>query len=423
MGAPRRRFAFELLAILAAGALVHAWIVASTPGEYWDIDAIRVAGSFFAHSPLHVYTLNVTRGGSYQGVPTYVWPYPPAFLPIIAAMHWIAFHGGPTVSHLDRAFMSMTDLSLAFVLQWGLGRMGYSHRRRLAAAALVALGPAFVAVAAVHGQLDAFAWLPAAGAFILWARRRKGWHALACGVLIGLGIDVKVAPGLALLALGPDARDRRELLSLLAGAAGVVLLSLVPFALTTTSGLSAITHYSGFPGRGGLTSLLQPRLTLHLLAPNNPNIIFNGTTHFLLGHSALILVPLLVGVAAVARWRRLEPPDTMVALILTLCVFAPAVLPQYWLWPVPFLILGGRLWAAFIFQLAALPLLIWNYAFLVEPYQPHRYLSVGFILHVYVPYLWAFTVALLVALLMLLFGPFSAAVVRRRPRREVSVSA
>ncbi len=165
-----------------------------------------------------------------------------------------------------------------------------------------------------------------------------------------------------------------------------------------------------------MTALLQPRLTLHQLAAGNPDIAFSAATKLLLGHSSLILIPVFVGIAAIARWRRLDPADTMVALIFALYVFAPAVLPQYWLWAVPFLILAGRMWAALLYQLALLPLLVATYAFLVEPFQPHRSLSTGLILHGYVPYLWAVTLAMLAALVMLLFGPRQAGSARQNSR-------
>lgn len=401
-----KRFGWQLLAVLLAGVAVRALLIALTPGEYWDLNAIRLAGAAFDHSPLHLYAfLNVAPySGHYQGLATYAWPYPPAFLPITGLMHWVSVHVGPSVNRQDRALVGAGDIALAWLVQWALGRAGRSERERLTAAALIALGPTFVAVSAVHGQLDSLGWLPAVGAFILWARRSRGWHVLACGALIGLGIDIKTVPGLVLLALAPTARSRRELVVLVGAAAAVVAVSLVPFAATSTRGLSAIVHYSGFPGRGGLTALLQPRLTLHALGLGTPEVPFDPLTRFLLFHSSPILLAALIAVAVAGHRRRLPPSDVMVALILAVYVFAPAVLPQYWLWVVPFLVLGGRLRAALIYQLAMLPLLVATYAFLQEPDQPLRHLSNGLILDGYVPVLWVVTLGLLAGLVALLAG-------------------
>jgi hypothetical protein len=401
VGGMRTRFGLQLSAVLGLGAAVHAALIALTPGEFWDMQAIRLLGAAFLRSPLHVYALNATTG-SYQGVRAYPWPYLPGYLPLAGLLHWISATFGPTVSHLERGAMSLVDLALAWVLADGLGRLGRSDRERLAGAALVALGPTFVAVAGVHGQIDALAWLPAVAALLLWARRRSAWQVFLCGALIGLGIDIKTTPGLALIALGLAVRDRRELALLAGGAATVVAVSLAPFALTATSGLGAIVKYSGYPGRGGLTALLQPRLTLHQFAVGNPSIRFDTTTRLLLSHGSAIVVIALLAVAACAWLRGLGPAETMVALILSVYVFAPAVLPQYWLWVVPFLILAGWLWAALAYQLAMLPLLVANYAFLQEPDQPPRHLSDGLILHGYVPALWVVTLGLLGALVLVL---------------------
>lgn len=398
----RRSFAARLLAVLVAGAVVRGLLIGLTPGEHWDLAAIAQVGSEMAHSPLHVYALNLGRP-PYHGLTTYIWPYLPGFLPVTALLHWLSVELGIGVNRLDRVLMSCSDLALAWFLQWALGRLGRPQRDRLAAAALVALGPVFAAVSGVHGQLDSLAWLPAVAAVVLWGARRESWHVLACGVLIGIGIDIKTTPGLTLLALVPTVRDRRELALLLAGAAAVAAVSLAPFAIVSTRGLDAIVRYQGFPGRAGLATLLQPRLALNLLVP--ANVGFDGVTRFLLAFSDVILVPVLGTVLVLARARRLTPADTIVALLLALYVFAPAVLPQYWVWIVPFMILAGRLRAALAFQLALLPLLVAIYGFLQEPDQPDRHLSPGLVLNAYVPLLWIVSAGMLAGLALLLRRP------------------
>jgi hypothetical protein len=385
--------------LLAAGVIVRLILVAITPGEFYDTTAIAHVGKAFLTAPLHVYDLDVNPG-SYQGSPTYPWPYLPGFLPVAGLLRWLSDHLGASVNRLDRTVIVGADVAVAWVVQWALGRLGRSERERLQGVALVAFGPAFIAVSGVHGQIDALAWFPAVAAVALWELRRDGQRALACGALIGLGIAIKTTPGLVLLALAPTARDRRELAHLVASAAVVPALMVVPFALAAPKGLQAIIHYRGFAGRAGLTVLLQPRLAVHELT--GPAVTYDATTTFLLDHTGLILAIALVPVViSIWRWR-VPAASATVALLLAVYVAGPAILPQYWLWIVPFMILAGYRGAALAYQLALLPLLVATYAFLQEPDQPFRHLSTGLVLYGYVPLLWIVTAGLLGGLVALL---------------------
>ena len=389
----------RLLSLLAAAALARLILIVLAPGEFYDAENIARVGQAFLDAPLHVYHVNVDPG-AYQGSPTYPWPYLPAFLPLAGGLHWLSDHVGVGISRLDRSLMVAADLALAWLMHWALGRRGSSDRERLQGAALVAFGPVFIAVTGMHGQIDALAWLPAVAAVALWMLRPDRERALACGLLIGLGIALKTTPGLALVALAPTARDRRELLRLFAAAAAVAGALLVPFVLGGPDGLSAIADYRGFAGRAGLTSLLQPRLALHAL--NGPEVPYSPTTTFLLDHAGVILALVLSPVAVVIWIRRLAPAIAVAALVLAFYIASPAILPQYWVWLVPFLILAGHLRAALGYQLALLPLLIANYGFLQEPGQPDRRLAPDLVLYGYVPYLWLFTLGLLAGLVILL---------------------
>ncbi len=395
----RRRFGVGLVWLLAGGAIVRLILLGLTPGEYYDTTAIARVGAAFVHAPLHVYQLDVNPG-SFQGSPTYLWPYLPAFLPVAGALSWLSGHTGVTVNHLDRGLIVIVDLLTAGLVHWILGCLGRGERERLAGAALVAFGPTFVAVSAIHGQIDAVAWLPAVAAVGLWELRRDGKRALVCGALIGVGIAVKTTPALVLIALAPTARDRRELAGVIAAAGAVAAATLLPFAIAAPHGLSAIFQYRGFAGRAGLTVLWQPRLALHALT--GPLVSYDATTTWLLDHADVVLGAALIPVAVIAWVRRLPAADATVALLLTFYVAGAAILPQYWLWIVPFLVLAGRLRAALAYQLALLPLLIATYAFLQEPDQPHRHLPTGLALYGYVPLLWIVTSGLAAGLVALL---------------------
>jgi Glycosyltransferase family 87 len=400
----------QLAALLAAGAAIRLILIAVTPGEYYDIHAIARVGAAFLDAPLHLYRLDVNPG-SYQGSPTYPWPYLPGFAPIAGLLSWLSRRLSVSVSHLDRTFMGAVDLAVAWVVQWLLGRQGRPHRERLIAAALIALGPAFIAVSAVHGQIDALAWLPAVAAVGIWTHPGGRRRALVCGLLIGIGIAIKTTPGLVLIALAPSARDRRELGTLLLAATVVPLLAVLPFAVVAPHGLSAIVDYRGFAGRAGLTVLLQPRLALHDLT--GPFVAYDATTRFLLDHANLVLAAVLIPVAAIAWKRRLDPATMMVALLLAFYVAGPAILPQYWLWIVPFLLLSRRFLAAAVYQLALLPLLVATYAFLQEPDQPQRHLSSPLVLYGYVPILWIVTLGMTLYLIVILARPIHPRVAAR----------
>jgi len=400
----RRRLGFGVLWLLAGGAIVRLVLIALVGGEYYDVHNFARVGEAFIRAPLHVYQVDVNPG-SFQGSPTYLWPYLPAFIPVLGALRWLSDQLGVTFSHLDRAVIGAVDLGLAWLVYRILGALRRSRPERLAGAALIAFGPAFVAISALHGQIDVVAWLPAVAAVGLWELRRGGDRALLCGALLGLGIAIKTTPGLVLLALAPTARDRRELLALVVSAATVAAITVVPFAIVAPRGLSAITGYGGFAGRAGLTALLQPRLAIHDLT--GPPVIYDATTRWLLAHSDIVLAAALIPVEAIVWARRLPAAEATVALLLAFYVAGAAILPQYWLWIVPFLILAHRLRAALVYQLALLPLLAATYAFLQEPDQPNRHLSTGLVLYGYVPVLWIVTLGLLAALIALLAKPRS----------------
>lgn len=398
----RQRYALQLLCLLGAGAAVRVVLLLLSPGEYYDMANVAHVGAAFLHAPLHAYDIDINPG-SYQGSATYPWPYLPAYIPVAALMQWISEHAAVTVSRLDRALVVGADLVLAWLVQWILGRLRRSDRERLWGAGLIAFGPVFIAVSALHGQLDALAFLPAVAAVGLWELRADRERALLCGLLIGLGIAIKTTPGLILLALAPTARDRRELLRLAVGAAIIPLATAVPFAVVAPTGLKAVVDYGGFAGRAGLTLLLQPRLALHDLT--GTAISYDAITRFLLAHSTVVLAIVMIPVVAIAWHRRLPAATAAVALLLAFYVSATALLPQYWLDVVPFMVLAGRRRMAVLYELALVPLLIATYAFLQEPEQPMRKLPTNLVLYGYVPWLWILTAGLVVALVVVLRSP------------------
>src|SRR5919198_4833945 len=113
------------------------------------------------------------------------WIYPPLWLGWLAGASWLSdvtglsFHGpaklGPTLA----------DVGLALAIYTYLGWRGARERLRLAGAALVLLGPSFIAISGYHGQIDSAAILPAVIALMVWERSSSPNRAIWAGLLIG----------------------------------------------------------------------------------------------------------------------------------------------------------------------------------------------------------------------------------------------
>jgi uncharacterized membrane protein len=233
------------------------------------------------------------------------------------------------------------DLALAWVVQSFLGFKGAAERTRLTAAALVALGPSFIAISGFHGQLDSVAVLPAALAVYAWeALPQHRNRALAAGVLVGVAIALKTAPGLVLLALLPTARGHRERLTLLATAAAVPLLAIAPWLLADPGGVfEAVRSHRAVPGAGGLSLLLQPELS-GIWVGTQFTPISDVTNWFVDRQTAIVVVALIPAAILVYR-RGIEAPRAATILWLTFYVFATAFSFQYAVWGLPFALMAG----------------------------------------------------------------------------------
>src|SRR5438105_1919942 len=174
LGPSARRTA---LLLIGGGTLLRLLWTLRTHGLLYDMESFRMVAAAVVHHPLHLY------GALNHGV-DYRWPYPPAYLPWIAASRGLA-------SAVDLPFRVgvvlpaiAADAAIAWLVQAGLGRAGASDRTRLSACALVALGPAFALISGMHGQIDSVAILPAVLALVVWERGGSR-RALAAGLLIG----------------------------------------------------------------------------------------------------------------------------------------------------------------------------------------------------------------------------------------------
>ena len=326
-----------LLALIASGIAMRLAWVAQTGGVTFDMESLRQLAAALGAHPLQLY-------GDLNPEGVYRWPYPPGYFPWVIVSD--ALDGAGIVGFRAAIVLPavVADAAIAWLVQAGLGRVGADERTRLAGAAVVVLGPSFALVSGFHGQIDAVAILPAVAALLVWERRGSR-RALAAGLLIGVGISIKTAPGLMLLALLPTVRSRREAMTLLTAAAALPLAALAPFLVTDAAGVARALGYGGIPGQGGLTLLADPNLARHWVQ-NRPGVEPNGLVTFLSGHGSVLTGAALLAATAFAARRRMGVRETAVVLWLTFYVLGTGFAFQYAIWGLPFLLLAGRLrWA------------------------------------------------------------------------------
>jgi hypothetical protein len=253
------------------------------------------------------------------------------------------------------------DVGIALIVQELLRRAGASRETRVAAAALVLLGPIFIGVAGHNGQLDPVAILPALAAYWVWtARECDPRRALYAGALIGIGATIKIVPLLMVLALAPSARSAREAVTLAATAASTLALVFAPFLFATPEDALGVFSYHGVPGFGGISVFAQPGFIQDVLAGkpvDATDALLFMRDH---GHQAF-LVPALLALMGLLAWRRPDPLTATVLLWLTVYTFGGNFFLQYLVWGLPFLLVRGHLaWVAAI-QLFLTPALLLAY--------------------------------------------------------------
>ncbi len=281
------------------------------------------------------------------------WPYPPAFFAWFVLSDRAAGLTGLRYDGFVQIAPILADAALAWIVQAFLGSRGAPERVRLAAAALVALGPSFGFVSGYHGQIDAVSILPAVLGLWLWSRSEAPQRALVAGLLIGLGGAVKIGALLTVLALLPSARSWGERARLVAAAGCVPLLLLVPWLAADPDGTAqALGSNDGLPGFGGISLLVQPELSALWLQTKQVELTALSETLF--DRAAVIAIGALLATGVVLLARRVPPLEA--AVVVWLCVYALGVnfSLQYLVWGLPFFLMAGRLRAVAALQAAVL---------------------------------------------------------------------
>jgi uncharacterized membrane protein len=331
------RFGLVLAVVLVAGLVGRVLFALNTAGVVYDLDSLKIVAGLLHSHPGTVYQV----ANANHAYPR--WPYPPGFFPIIWACRIIADHivVGDGFETMIRFPTIVSDIAIAFVVQEFLRLKGLSKPRRLAAAALVALGPSFAAISGIHGQIDADGILPVVIAVYVWERRVPR-RALIAGVLIGVGAMVKSIPGLVLLALLPSVETRREAFTLIGAALAVAVAAIGPYVIHDGIHWFRNLDYNGGIGLGSLSLVAQPSLALNWLHVGSTPI--SGFS-FDLDHAARWIAAgtVLCSFAVLLR-ARAAAPLAAAALYLTVYAFGVTFFMQYMVWGLPFLLMAGYLW-------------------------------------------------------------------------------
>jgi hypothetical protein len=312
-----------------------------------DISHYEAVYAGLRNHHLHVYS--IVNEHRYYGW-FFRWPYPPALFPwiyVVGRIH--AAFGHPAFSALIKLPAIASDGVLAWIVYDVLRRTGRTTQAVIGSL-LVSFGPCFALISGVAGQFDSFAMLPAVVALWVWWRwPRTPQVALLCGLLVGLGAALKIAPGLLIVPLLADATSTRQRRDLVIGTVAVPLVLFLPFLVADRSGILDIRHYSGIPGMGGLGLVLKPSLVRVWFA--GADLPLHGLSAVLWHHGAAIAgLPTLVA-AVFVLWKRPPLWQSAALVMLTFSVFNPSFWPQYICWVLPFMLLAGQLRRAFAVNL------------------------------------------------------------------------
>lgn len=340
-----RRGTRALVALLGAGAVLRLVLAFATEGAAFDIESFRIVRDALGDDPLGVYEA-VNQGFAR-------WPYPPGFFLWIRVSDGLAGVTGLPFHGLIQLPAIAADVTLAWLVQAMLGRRGASEGTRLAAAALVALGPSFAMTSGYHGQIDSLAILAAVAALAVWERDGPR-RALLAGLLIGAGATVKTIPLVMVLALLPSVRSRREAAVLVAVPAAMLLVALAPFLAADPEGTVTSLDNRGFPGLGGISLIVQPELARAAIE-GIPADGWTRVTEFLMDRGGVIVAAMLAALGAFLLRHRPEPLRAAVFLWLGLYALGLNFALQYAVWGLPFLLLQRRLGTVAALQLLLLP--------------------------------------------------------------------
>jgi len=278
----------------------------------------------------------------YEGV--LPWTYTPLFLGWLSGASWLSDATGLSFHGLAKLGPTLADVGLAVAVYTYLGWRGADGRLRLGGAALVMLGPSFFAISGYHGQIDSVAILPAVIGLMVWERSASPNRALWAGVLIGVGGAVKIVPLLVALPLLALSRSWRDAAQLVGGAVAVLVLTVGPLWISDID-LTNVVAYTGIPGWGGISLVIDPALGWHWLTVRGqpPASTHSALSQTVQDNSRWITAAALAAYAGFVFRYRPAAIDAVALLWLVVYAFSPDFFLNYLVWGLPFFIMAGFL--------------------------------------------------------------------------------
>jgi hypothetical protein len=308
-------------ALLAVALLVRALLSLAVDGGLYDVfDAYRIVGSTLraGHDVFVEPALGLAN-------------YPPLVYWWWAAASAVPADHPHLYAALVRAPFWIADVGIALLL---LRAAPPRIARR--AAWMYALSPVAAAVPTLHGQFEPWVLLPLVAAVVVLPERPG-----AAGLLAGLAIAIKPWPVFFLIPLLATL-PRRTWRPLLLGAAVVPLAAFAVYAPlhpgNLTTGLHRIATYQAHR-QGFGTSLLFP----------------DGVDALPINVLNLAAGALAIGAGVLAARQGRARSEALALSMLVLLTLSPTVSDQYLVWPLPFLLLAGRLRVAALLGVAAVP--------------------------------------------------------------------
>jgi hypothetical protein len=308
-------------AVFALGLALRALLLPLTHGQdfvVWNLASrYTLAGiNVYAHHPHY-------PGGPYT--------YFPLFLYLELPFQWLTLHTGVSFTVLGKLPIMAGDLLAAALIAAHLGQRSHGDGVRALGSGLYFLNPLVLYNSAFYGRFDALC----VGLFLLALRsydagQPRSWR---FPILYAYAVAAKTYPVFLLpwLLLRERARRRRVVIALVLVLGGLSL----PYLLTSLGRFfSDIVLYNGRKLPGNLS--WQIVLLEH---------------HYLSPHGARLLTYALLALFAVALFlfTWLDLHTYCLVAILLFIVLSKVVIEQYFLWPMPFLIVAAldrRSWAS-----------------------------------------------------------------------------
>ncbi|MFN2568342.1 MAG: glycosyltransferase 87 family protein [Candidatus Dormibacteria bacterium] len=303
-----------MIAILLTALALRAGLSLVQDGGLYDIfDAYRIVGA------------QLRNGGDVFVEPALgLSNYPPAIYWWWALASSVPSDHPHLYSALVRLPFWVADAAVAPFLVMLLRHQGAEARTAVAAGVLYAINPVAMAVPALHGQFDPLVVLPLVGGIAL-IRRRPG----VAGVMAGAATAIKPWPVffiVPLLALMMPRQWPRFIAGLIAAPAATFALYGLIHPEHLIGGLYRVATYVAH--RQGLGTSLLFRDGVPTWVVTTANLLAGAASS-------------TAGLVAARRGR--SPAETMAVAMLVLLTLSPTVSDQYLMWPIPFLLMAGRL--------------------------------------------------------------------------------